>query len=423
MKSDSIETKNLWTTKQVVIATLFVVCVFLSLWLLFRFRVVVFLFFIAIVVGTTMRPAVEWLYRRGLTRPAGILVIYLAIATFLFGFLALIVPLIVDQTTQLTLNLPTYQSEFRKGLLNSGYLLLRNIGRSIPVNFIFLGNSNPSAEEVIDQVSQTFRYAGQVGRGILSILAVFLLAYYWTQESNFIFRSLLNLFPRNRRKDAREFIQLVEAKIGGYVRGQAILSLVVGLAAFIAYVLIGLPYTLVLAIIAGIMEMVPVFGPALGAIPALLVALSVEPGKAIWVLVATGVIQMMENIWLVPRIMKSSMGVNPILILLSLITFSSVFGFPGALLALPLAAIIQLILERTIRSTNGSSDQDSQPLVLEIPTLLQKSQALNQAITEASFSSNPTLPKAPENIREEIISIAQDLNRLLNEINIEEKEQ
>jgi len=132
---------------------------------------------------------------------------------------------------------------------------------------------------------------------------------------------------------------------------------------------------------------------------------------------------MMENIWLVPRIMKSSMGVNPILILLSLITFSSVFGFPGALLALPLAAIIQLILERTIRSTNGSSDQDSQPLVLEIPTLLQKSQALNQAITEASFSSNPTLPKAPENIREEIVSIAQDLNRLLKEINIEEKEQ
>jgi hypothetical protein len=196
----------------------------------------------------------------------------------------------------------------------------------------------------------------------------------------------------------------------------------VGSAAFIAYMLIGLPYTLVLAIIAGIMEMVPVFGPALGAIPALLVALSVEPGKAIWVLVATGVIQMIENIWLVPRIMKSSMGVNPILILLSLITFSSVFGFPGALLALPLAAIIQLILERIIRSTNGSSDQDSQTLVLEIPTLLQKSQALNQTVTEASFSNDPTIPKASEYVREEIISIAQELNQLLKEINNKEKE-
>jgi len=419
MKSESTETK-LWTTKQVVIATLFVVCVFLSFWLLFRFRVVVFLFFIAMVIGTTMRPAVEWFYRRGLTRPAGILLIYLAIAAFLIGFLILFVPLIVDQATQLIQNLPTYQLEIRNGLLDSGYLLLRNIGRSIPASFVFLENSNPSAEEVIDQVSQTFQYAGQVGRGVLSILAVFLLAYYWTQESNFIFRSLLNLFPRNRRKDAREFLQLVEAKIGGYVRGQAILSLVVGSAAFIAYILIGLPYSLVLAIIAGIMETVPVFGPALGAIPALLVALSVEPSKAIWVLVATGLIQMLENIWLVPRIMRSSMGVNPILILLSLVTFSSVFGFPGALLALPLAAIIQLILERIISSAN-SSDQVLKRIVFDIPTLFQKSQALNQAVKEASYPSTP-FSKTPDHIRQEIISIAQELTQLLKEIKIGEED-
>jgi len=125
--------------------------------------------------------------------------------------------------------------------------------------------------------------------------------------------------------------------MGGYIRGQGILSLAVGLAAFVSYTLIGLPFALVLSIIAGLMEMIPVFGPVLGAIPALLVALSVDPGKAIWVLVATGVIQMLENAWLVPRIMNHSMGVNPIITILSLVAFSSVFGFPGALLALPLA--------------------------------------------------------------------------------------
>ena len=78
------------------------------------------------------------------------------------------------------------------------------------------------------------------------------------------------------------------------------------------------------------MEMVPIFGPALGAIPALLVAFSVAPGKAIWVVVATVVIQMLENAVLVPRIMKNSLGVNPIIVLLSLIAFSSVFGIAGA---------------------------------------------------------------------------------------------
>jgi predicted PurR-regulated permease PerM len=342
------------------------------------------------------------------------------IAAFLIGFLALVVPLIVDQATQLSQNLPDYQIAFRKALVESNNLLLRNIGLRIPSQFNFLRNSNPTSEEVFDQVSQTLSYANQVVRGLLSILAVFLLAYYWTQESNFVIRDLLRLIPRARRKDIREFIQTVEVKIGGYVRGQGILSLVVSLAAFFFYVLIGLPYTLVLAIIAGIMEMVPIIGPALGAIPALLVALTVEPGKAIWVIVATAVIQLAESIWLVPRIMTNSMGVNPIIILLSLVTFSSVFGFPGALLAIPLAAVIQLIFERIVLSANGS-DQGLQPDGLNIQTLIGNSQATARMIAEASYEHTSSLHKEPEPVRAEINSIAQDLAELVVKIKSEDE--
>ena len=95
-------------------------------------------------------------------------------------------------------------------------------------------------------------------------MAIFLLAYYWTQESNIIIRMLLRLVPPSRRNNIRELLNLAELRMGGYIRGQGILSLAVGLAAFIAYSLIGLPYTLVLAMIAGLMEMVPIFGPILG---------------------------------------------------------------------------------------------------------------------------------------------------------------
>ena len=419
MKSDPTVVKQ-WTTKQVILATLFVVCVFISFWLLYRFRTVVFLFFIAMVIGTTIRPAVEWFYRRGLSRPVGIIIIYLLIAGFLIGFLALVVPLVVDQATQLSQNLPEFQLSIRKALIESNNLLLRNIGLRIPTQFNFLGNRSPTSEEVFDQVGQTINFAGQALRGVLSVLAVFLLAYYWTQESNFVIRGMLRLIPRARRKDIRKFIQVVEVKIAGYVRGQGILSLTVGIAAFIAYTLIGLPYTLVLAIIAGLMEMVPIVGPALGAIPALLVALTLDPEKVIWVLVATAVIQLAENVWLVPRIMTSSMGVNPIIILLSLVTFSAVFGFLGALLALPLAAIIQLILERFVVSKNGS-DQVIQPDGLNLQTLLGRSQATARAITEASRTDNPSLGKAPEHVRVEIASIAQELSELLQKIKSEEE--
>jgi predicted PurR-regulated permease PerM len=320
----------------------------------------------------------------------------------------------------LSQNLPEFQLSVRRALIESNNLLLRNIGLRIPAQFNLLGNRSPTSEEVFDQVGRTIDFAGQALRGVLSVLAVFLLAYYWTQESNFVIRGMLRLIPRARRKDIREFIQVVEVKIAGYVRGQGILSLTVGIAAFIAYTLIGLPYTLVLAIIAGIMEMVPIVGPALGAIPALLVALTLDPEKVIWVLVATAVIQLAENVWLVPRIMTSSMGVNPIIILLSLVTFSAVFGFLGALLALPLAAIIQLILERFIVSKNGS-DQVIQPDGLNLQTLLGRSQATARAITEASRTDNPSLGKTPEHVRVEIASIAQELSELLQKIKSEEE--
>jgi predicted PurR-regulated permease PerM len=419
MRSDPTDVKQ-WTTKQVILATLFVVCVFLSFWLLYRFRTVVFLFFIAVVIGTTIRPAVEWFYRRGFSRPIGILIIYLLIAAALVGFLALVVPLVVDQATQLSQNLPDYQLSIRKALIDSNNLLLRNIGWRIPVQFNFFGGQSPTSEEVFDRVGQTIDFAGQVIRGLLSILAVFLLAYYWTQESNFVIRGTLRLIPRGRRKDIREFIRMMEEKIAGYVRGQGTLSLSVGFAAFVAYALIGLPYSLVLAIIAGIMEMVPIVGPALGAIPAVLVALTLDPGKVIWVLLATVIIQIAENTWLVPRIMTSSMGVNPIVILLSLVTFSAVFGFPGALLALPLAAIIQMGLERIIQSANGY-EPPVRPDELNLQALLGRSQEATRVITEAFYKDDRFPDKEAEPLYLEMTSISQELTEILRTIKSEEE--
>jgi predicted PurR-regulated permease PerM len=202
--------------------------------------------------------------------------------------------------------------------------------------------------------------------------------------------------------------------LGGYIRGQGLLCVAVGVTALIAYVLIGLPYTLVLAIFAGVMEMVPIFGPALGAIPAFLVALSIDPSKALWVVVATIVIQLLENSILVPRIMKHSMGVNPIIVLLSLIAFGSVFGLAGAILALPLAAIIQLLVSRVVLSAAESAKQ-AEAKQLEIQSLIRESQTLMQSIDEVS-NRNPALGELPEADRQEIYSLIEELNRLLSQM-------
>jgi predicted PurR-regulated permease PerM len=302
--------------------------------------------------------------------------------------------------------------------VNSGNLLLQNIGWRFPEELTLLTNRNSDTGEVLTQVSQTFIYTNLVLKGILGTLAIFLLAYYWTQESSLVIRALLRLFPSQRRKGMREFLQLVESKLGGYIRGQGLLCIVVGSAAFIAYAMIGLPYILVLAIFAGVMEMVPIFGPALGAIPAFLVALSVAPEKAVWVVVATIVIQMLEHAVLVPRIMRNSLGVNPIIVLLSLIAFSSVFGVAGGLLALPLAAIIQLVVSRVVLMAAESARQ-AQDRERRIRVLREESQNLMQNIYETS-NRNAAFRSLPEADRLEIYTLAEELNNTLEQIDQKE---
>ena len=419
MKSSPSERVVTWTTSQVVLATIFVVCVFLTFWLLYRLRDVLFLFFVAIVVGTAIRPAVEWLHRRGVPRATGIILIYILIAILVVGFLAMIVPLLADQATEISRTVPEYYTNFRTALMDSDNRLLQNIGWRIPSEVTLLVRRDTNAEEVLDQVGQTLLYANLVLKGVLGTLIVFLLAYYWTQEVNLILRSLLRIMPPQRKKNIREFIQLAESKLGGYVRGQGLLCAAVGLTAFIAYLLIGLPYTLVLAIFAGVMEMVPVFGPALGAIPALLVALSIDPSKALWVVMATVVIQLLENAVLVPRIMKHSMGVNPIIVLLSLIAFGSVFGFVGALLALPLAAIIQLLVSRVVL-TAAETARKAQDKELQMQSLIRESEELMQTLYKNS-NQNPSFQNLPEEERLEMYALTEELNQFLRQIREEGK--
>src|SRR5215216_2149515 len=414
MRASPSEENTTWTTSQVVFATVFVVCVFLTFWLLYSLRIVLFLFFVAIVVGTAIRPAVDWLHRRGISRATGIIVIYILIAALVTGFLAMILPLLADQATEISGTVPEYYANFRSALINSGNRLLQNIGWRIPSEIFLLFQRRPNSEEVLDQVGQTLFYTNIILKGVLGTLAVFLLAYYWTQESNFVVRALLRIVPPQRKKATREFLLLAETKLGGYIRGQGLLCIAVGLSAFIAYLVIGLPYLLVLAIFAGVMEMIPIFGPALGAIPAFLVALSIDPSKAIWVIVATAVIQALENAVLVPRIMKHSTGVNPIIVLLSLIAFSSVFGFMGALLALPLAALIQLFVSRVVLLAAESASQ-AENRKLQLQAMLDESQKLMETMYETS-NKNPAFKDLPEGDRLELYSLAEEFNQTLSQI-------
>ncbi len=339
-----------WTFQRVVWATLVLISVILGFWLLYRFNQVVFTLFIAIVIGTVIRPVVAWLHQRGLPRIAGVILVYILLLALLISFVLLLFPLIIEQGTTIAATVPGYYQSLREWMVNYPNQLIVRLSEFIPATLPSLkpSTAQQTGQEVMASAEQALGYITLAAKVILIAIVILVLAFYWTLDGSRTIQSFLLLVPQNQREGISELISAMETKVGFYIAGQSFLCLVIGIMALVAYLLIGLPNALVLALMAGVLEAVPMIGPLLGAIPAALVALSLGPDRLVWVIVATVVIQQLENSLLVPRVMSKAVGVNPFVTLLALFAFSSLFGIAGALMAIPMAAIIQLVLNRFV---------------------------------------------------------------------------
>ncbi len=337
-----------WTFRRVASATLVLVLVLLGFWLLYRFYQIVFILFIAIVIGTVIRPLVTWLHQRGLPRIAGIILVYLLLLVLIISFVLLLFPLIVKQGTTIAAEVPVFYQALRGSMANNPNQLIVRLGTFLPATIPGLSSVQQTGPQVLASAGQALGYVTSAVKVIFIAIVFLFLVFYWTLDGPRIIKSLLLLVPRDQRESIGELISAMENKVVFFIAGQGLLCLVIGVLALIAYLLIGLPNALVLAFVAGVFEAVPMIGPLLGAVAAGLVALSIAPSKLIWVIVATVIIQQLENILLVPRVMRKAVGVNPFVTLLAFFAFSSFFGFAGALMAIPMAAIIQLLMDRFV---------------------------------------------------------------------------
>jgi predicted PurR-regulated permease PerM len=337
-----------WTFARVMGATLVLVLLALGFWLLYRFNQVVFILFIAIVMGTVIRPAVAWLHQRGLPRIIGVVLVYTLLLALLIGFGLLLFPLMIEQGAIIAADVPGYYQSLREWAVNFPNQWVARLGGFLPITLSGQASVQQTGEQMLDSADQALGYAGSAAQFLLVITAILLLAFHWTLDGPRIIRSLVSLLPTSQRERSRELLSTMETKVGAFVAGQAILCLIIGVMALVAYWLIGLPNFLVLAFIAGVMEAVPMVGPLLGAVPAALIALSISPIKLVWVIVASIAIQQLENNLLVPRVMRRAVGVNSFVSLLAIFAFGSLFGLAGAIMAIPLTAILQLLLEHFV---------------------------------------------------------------------------
>jgi predicted PurR-regulated permease PerM len=209
----------------------------------------------------------------------------------------------------------------------------------------------PSAAR-IDSVLGVSLLVGQVSAALMTLLA---LVFFWLTERSRLQRYALAFLPAHRRGGIRDAWNEVETRLGLWVRGQLVLMAAIGVATGIAYSLLGLPAALLLALVAALTEVIPIVGPLIGAVPAVLVATTISPETVLLTIGIYVVLQLIEGNVLVPMIMRNTVGLSPFLVLVSLLVGGAVAGVLGAIVAVPIAAGITVVLERL-------QDRDTVPI-------------------------------------------------------------
>ena len=351
---------------QVAIAGVTLLAVAGAAILVIRLVDVLLLVFIALVIAATLRPMVSALQRRKIHKSVAIFLIYMVILSVLAGLFILVVPVLVNQGGALILGLPQVYTSLVTSLEENQYTVVRNLPNMLP--------TGDQLALQLQAVSGTFLTGALgIGMGILNffgqLLSVVVLSVYITLDQSRLERFWLSLAPAVRRPELLTVWREIEGRLGTYVRGELILMTSVGVISSLGYFAIGLPYPLALGALAGLLEFVPMVGPTLGAIPAIIVALSISPQAALLVVVYTIVVQAAENNLLVPRLMGRSVGVSPITVMLAFIAFSSLLGISGAFLAIPFAAILQVLMDHWIVNT-GISISENEDINEDSPNVM-----------------------------------------------------
>lgn len=406
-----------WTTRRVIVATLLVLAIALGFLLLYRIQTIIIILFIGVVFSIAIAPIVDWLSLRRVPRWMSVILIYLILFIGIIGLLSWVIPQVVEHSnTTFPLIIDYYQS-LRGSLVNSFEPLLSQLGWQFSPTFMVepIIPSTPLEADGLDGMTPALGALTSMINVAFTLIAVLLFSFYWTIEGDYVIRAFLLVMPNEKREGVRETIDEIRLRVGGYIRGQGLLAASIAIAAFIAYIIIGLPSPLTLALFAGAMELIPLLGPMLGAIPAILVALATDPSKIIWVVLATALIQFLENNILLPRVMHKTVGVNPLITLLAMFSFGSLFGFVGLLLAIPITVVIQILMEKTVLKeqkpeialTNGRDSlsklsYDTNELVLDVRKLVRNKEV------EKESSEDDQLEDAIE-------AIATDLSNSINQ--------
>jgi predicted PurR-regulated permease PerM len=337
------------TAKKAAVATLVVggiVVLALAVW---QLRVLAALLFLAFILAAAMRPTVENLAGHGVPRALGIGLHYLALVGIIVGLLWAVVPRAIDQVDSAIGNLPQTRSDLGDQAEES-----TGIRHTILVGLQRRLEDLPSGERLVDPAVEVTLRVFEIAIGIFFVLAS---AAYWIFERDRAEEVVCSLLPRPRRKKVRDTWNLIDAKLGAYVRGQAVLIVLVGVVLSLAFWAIGLPYWILLGAFAGVVEIIPVIGPLVAGTLAVGVGLTVSWEVGLAAGLAVLIVRLLEDYIVIPRVLGDAVGLTPLVVLVAVTATGLLFGGFAVILAIPFAAVVATLIDVIIRDKDPAGEE------------------------------------------------------------------
>lgn len=331
-------TTNLQTINISTSTILRIILILLGLVFLYIIRDVLIIVFVAIVIAAAINGPANWLQRHRVPRILGVIFLYLILFLVLALIITLILPPLAEQIKHLVTAFPEYTEKIGVGF-QEWWGKYKGEGENLQN---FLGRL---ADKLTQAATSIFATIGGIFGGLASALIVLVISFYLAVQEKGVKKFLMSLTPIEHQVYVSDLIERIQIKIGGWLRGQLLLCVIVGTLVFIGLSLLGVKYALVLALIAGILEIVPYLGPIMAAVPAIILAFFQSPPLALLVLLLYIVIQELENHIIVPQVMRRAVGLNPIIVIIVMLIGAKLAGILGIVLAVPIAAAIAEFLK------------------------------------------------------------------------------
>lgn len=359
----AITVRSMWVAA--MIAALIALVVVVALFLILRAQGPIVLLILSIILGEGIRPLVARLKRYRVPSPVAVLLVYFAVLLLVGVLLWLLLSPLLSEVSAFTRDLPQYLAELQHDI----HRLEQSLRAQEPVNDILEGLSTSLQTLVRDSIPTLLSVPLNAVSGLFSLLLdlviVLTMALFWQMSSAKLKPFVVGLFPARSQEHASLVIGEIGRSFGGYVRGILFSMVIIGLLVTLGLTFLGVPYELLLGVLAGFTELLPYIGPWISGVVAVLVALvAVDPAKAAQVLILFFLVYTVEAEIAQPLVMSKAVRIDPLVVIVSVLIGLSLLGIPGAILGVPLAAGVQVLLVRVLapalRRVSGKTEQAGQ---------------------------------------------------------------